>query len=32
MVEANSFEGWGHGLPGDLEQYTIEFFDLNATE
>ncbi|MGP3969936.1 extracellular catalytic domain type 1 short-chain-length polyhydroxyalkanoate depolymerase [Streptomyces sp. 6N223] len=30
MVEANSFEGYGHGLPGGLEQQVIEFLGLNS--
>ncbi len=30
-VEANSFEGYGHGLPGGLDQGVIEFFGLDGT-
>jgi poly(hydroxyalkanoate) depolymerase family esterase len=33
-VEANSFEGWGHGLPGDLglDERAIEFFGLTSPQ
>ncbi len=30
IVEANSFEGSGHGLPGGLEQQAIEFLGLDS--